>query len=198
MKRFLPILAAVVWLGALSAGMGVLMDYDARPGSPGAVPEERTDAALAGRGECIVFLHPKCPCARDTLILLSRRELRDQEAVRIRIVFTGLADADEEWWSGRNRDLAMLVPGADLERDAGGDLARRYGVRTSGHTLVFAADGTLRFSGGIGARPDRAVPPLDPDAVLRGSAEAPRVRPVRGCPLFDDRISAARPKPPSP
>lgn len=190
MTRIIPFSAIILWLAALGVGMGLMMESDARPGPPGLVPEIRNVASVSTGDECIVFLHPKCPCARDTLILLARMEFRDPRIVRIRIVFTGPSGADEVWWSGKNLDLAMLVPGASVERDAGGEVARDYGVRTSGHTLVYAAGGKLLFSGGIAPLPgvsakgDAISPALD--AVLRGSAGAPRTRPVRGCPLFDE------------
>ena len=190
MKHLPNLFAAALWLVALGAGMVIMMDSDARPGSPGLVPPVREDASVSAGAECVVFIHPKCPCARDTLSLLARMDFRDPGIASIRIVFPGAAGAGEDWWSGKNWDLARLVRGARVERDAGGAVARGSGVRTSGHTLVYAADGSLLFSGGIaplrGASSDDGAAPSVLDAVLRGSADAPRTRPVRGCPLFDD------------
>ncbi len=190
MTRIIPLSAIILWLAALGTGMGIMMESDARPGLSGLVPEVRYGASVSTGNECVVFLHPKCPCARDTLVLLARMEPHDPRIVRSRIVFIGPSGAEEDWWSGRNWDLALLVPGASVERDAGGEVARGYGVRTSGHTLVYSAGGSLLFSGGIaalsGAFPKDDATPFVLDTLLRDSAGAPRTRPVRGCPLFDE------------
>ena len=182
MNRIAPFAATFVWLGALGAGMGIMMEYDARPGSPGTVADVRSETAASVAGECILFLHPKCPCARDTLIALARSEYHDP-SLRLRIIFVGPTGADEEWWSGRNWELAKRIRGAVLERDGGGVAARSYGVRTSGHALVYGK-GSLRFSGGL-------APPRDesPFELTSGLPNAPAEcvrRPVRGCQLFDE------------
>jgi len=164
--------------------MGVLMESDARPGSSGSVAEARDENPASVGSECLIFLHPKCPCSRDTLLALARIESREP-GLRVRIVFVGPADADEEWWSGRNWDLAKLVPGAVVQRDAGGDAARATGVRTSGHMLLYDAGGRLRFSGGLAPLRDES-----PFGLATGVPDSERTtcirRPVRGCPLFDE------------
>ena len=179
-----PLFTLLLWLTLLFAGMGYWTAYDARPSSPGNVADTRVDPAST---ELVVFIHPKCPCARAGLAALARTDSTD---CRVRIVFVGPETAAADWWIGPNWELANAIPSAKLERDAGGSLARSFGVRTSGHAVLYAADGQLLFSGGLSptrsASPDRAVLPFHFSTML---ADAPREvlrRPVMGCPLFDD------------
>ena len=68
--------------------------------------------------------------------------------------------------------------------DDEGRLAKEYGVRTSGHALIYGPGGRLLFSGGLS--PSRSASPTpqtwDWNQIL---LESPTVKPVLGCPLFD-------------
>ena len=102
------------------------------------------------------------------------------------------AHLPERWdASGIEQDLADL-PDILTWQDKGGSEARRFGVATSGHVLLYDAQGRLTYSGGItSARATGATT----TAVMRcwprswaRKADRPG-NPVFGCPL-------ATPQPP--
>jgi hypothetical protein len=87
------------------------------------------------------------------------------------------------------------VPGLEVRTDPGGEEARRFGVATSGHVLVYDPRGALIFSGGI--TPGRGVPGVGEGRaawlgrVLGADARCPD-DPVFGCPLATPRSTAGR------
>lgn len=52
--------------------------------------------------------------------------------------------ADSDLWR-----MAEAIPGVRLTADPGGQESQKFGIMTSGHASLYAADGTLQFSGGI-------------------------------------------------
>ena len=79
-------------------------------------------------------------------------------------------------------------PVSTVVRDDDGVEARRFGVATSGQTLLYAADGRLLFSGGTtgsrGKTGDNAGPRHASGAAQRRVAPTRAATPVFGCPLF--------------
>ena len=179
MKHLGPILVTAAWLLALGVGTAYWAAYDSTPGEAGRVSIRRESTSA----ELVLFVHPQCPCARSALAVLARLE---SNFGRVRIVFVGHPGAGADWWTGRNWESA----GDRAERDEGGAIAQSYGVRTSGHAVLYDADGRLRFSGGVA--PARSATPeidrqIDEWKRLLTESEWPAVtRPVFGCPLFDE------------
>lgn len=65
------------------------------------------------------------------------------------VLFFEPREAGSEWEETTLRRRAAAIPGVTVVADVDGAEARRFGAETSGHTLLFAPDGTLLFSGGI-------------------------------------------------
>ncbi len=91
-------------------------------------------------------------------------------------------------------DLAAL-PGLTIWPDLGGEEARRFGMATSGHVLLYDPEGRRIFSGGItparGHRGDNRGRQAVLDRILgteRGIAESP----VFGCALATPRRIPSR------
>lgn len=185
MNRFL-IFTGCLWFASLLAGFGAWTEYEHRAGPIG--PRAAAPSLEAPRAELILFVHPHCPCARSALELLAR-ESPPANSCRIRAIFVAPADTADEWYAGRNAELAMSISGATIERDPGGNLAKRYGARTSGYAVVISVTGEIRFRGGLlpnrMAKAERRKLPFVWDAILRGEQE-PITKPVFGCPLFDE------------
>ena len=179
MKHLGPISVTAAWLLALGVGTAYWAAYDSTPGQAGHVPIRRESTSA----ELVLFVHPKCPCARSALAVVARL---DPDFGKVRIVFVGHFGAEPDWWTGRNWESA----GDRAERDEGGTIAQSYGVRTSGHAVLYDADGRLRFSGGV-APARSAAPEIERQIAewkrLLTEYDSPAVtRPVFGCPLFDE------------
>ena len=80
--------------------------------------------------------------------------------------------------------------------------AKRFGVTTSGHCLLFDRSGRRLFSGGVTisrGHEGQSIARLNLDRLLRGERFECQEYPVFGCPLFENSIpnAAQRPQPKS-
>jgi hypothetical protein len=86
------------------------------------------------------------------------------------------------------------MPGVQLHSDEAQTEARRFGVRTSGHVLLYDRAGDLVFSGGITAGRGHEGDNAGRSGLigrLRGGTVGRMDTPVFGCPLFSDHDPAA-------
>lgn len=74
---------------------------------------------------------------------------RVQGKVRGYVLFIKPPGAGRDWDDTDLRQSAGQIPGVQVMTDVDGVEARRFGAETSGHTLLFDANGRLLFSGGI-------------------------------------------------
>ena len=74
---------------------------------------------------------------------------RLQGKVAAYVLFVTPKDAGRDWDDTSLRHSAEAIPGVTVVFDIDGAEARRFGAETSGHTLLFANNGMLLFSGGI-------------------------------------------------
>jgi len=178
----------VAWLVCLTASLGGLWAYSARPGDSGHPPAtwpEEVPRAQAGF-TLVLFCHPHCPCTRATVHELERLVVDcggDLEVVAYLVLAEGVP---EGWERGPILKLLSGLEEADVRLDHGGRLARRFHASTSGTVALYDPRGELVFSGGI-------TPSRGHEGTNRGrSAVAELVRgerpsftevPVYGCPL---------------
>ena len=184
-------IAAALWLAAAASGLAVLWAYDNEPGTGAAAPStwpEGTRLRRAGDRPTLVLLaHPQCSCTRASLDELAEALARAAVRPRTYVLFIRPAGFSEEWTHTDLWRTAAALPDVTVVRDDGGVEARRFGVSTSGQTLLYDRAGTLLFAGGItGARSHRG----DNDgrraivALLNDGASAGTATKVFGCALF--------------
>jgi hypothetical protein len=182
-----------LWLAVVLTGFGIVVDFDMTPGEAGIVPQQRPAdvsllASVANRPLLMLFAHPRCPCTRATLAELNRLVTASPGALEVKVFFRTPENPSEEWTKTALREAAAAIPNTTVTCDPGGALARKFDVKTSGHLLVYSADGQLLFSGGItSARNEEGVNAgrSAVEALLKGQAPVARESPVFGCPLFD-------------
>ncbi len=143
----------IFWLTLVLTAWVALGVYDHIPGETGAVPETFTERISRTTDHqkplLLVFLHPRCPCSRNTLMEFEKLLARHPGTFELRFYFVHPADTAADWYLGENWDRARAIPLAHVEVDSNGKLAKSLGVRTSGHVLGYAPDGRLLFSGGL-------------------------------------------------
>ncbi|MBL8793932.1 MAG: RedB protein [Planctomycetia bacterium] len=177
--------AAALWLTTVGGGLYWLERYEAAAGaklvSPAAWPADTGLKLVPHRLTLVLALHPRCPCSRVTVAHLADLLARHPDRVSATILLyhpeAEPADADV---------VAGLPIEATVIRDPEARLAQQFGAVTSGHVLLFRADGGLAFSGGLtrgrgqeGDNPGR-------QALLRcleGADGEPLHTAVFGCPL---------------
>ncbi len=182
----------VVWGLAVGAGFLLLLGYKNTPGAVGpeltdwpASAEVRPDPACPN---LVLFAHPHCPCTRASLEELDRILTRGLRPVRARVLFVRPGDFRPGWEQTALWRRAESIPGVEALADPDGAEARHFGARTSGHVLLFGADGRLLFSGGItGSRGHEGDNPgaSAVRALLAGDSAARTTAPVFGCALED-------------
>ena len=143
---------AIGWILLVAGGLGALMQYESAPGKVGIVPPawptDQIDPSK-DRPTLVMLAHPRCPCTRASVGELAQIMTRLQGKVDAYVLFFEPTKAGPDWQDTSLRQAAAAIPGVTIRADVDGAEARRFGAETSGHTLLFAPDGTLLFSGGI-------------------------------------------------
>jgi hypothetical protein len=180
-------LAIAIWGGASVAALGRVSAHAAKPGeaahAPARWPSESRIAKTNARPTMLVFAHTRCPCTRATLRELERLVLRISARADVWVIFSGPDGGDLH-------ESARAIPSVRVTEDAAE--GRRFGVRTSGEVLLYGADDTLLFAGGI--TPSRGhegdsegAARIEELLASTNVAKAPAKASVFGCALFQGR-----------
>jgi hypothetical protein len=191
-SRVALVAGTTVWLAGITWGLSVVWAYENRPGAAAHAPVRwpaQTPLAAATDRPTLVFLaHPQCTCTRASLDELTQVLARAPRPPKTYILFLRPAVFEAGWEKTELWRAATALPNVTLLRDDDGVEARRFGVETSGQTLLYDRRGTLIFSGGItgsrghGGMNDGEAALLD---LLTGRTADRHVSNVFGCPLFD-------------
>lgn len=182
--------SAVVWLTAVVCGLFVVWSYDNQPGTAANPPQQwPTDSTLVSAADrpTLVFLaHPQCTCTRASLDELAEVLARTPKRPKTYVLFLRPLTVDAGWEQTDSWRQARALPDAIVLRDDDGIEARRFGVETSGQTLLYSG-GALVFSGGITGSRGHVGANAGEAALIslltRGNADR-RGTNVFGCPLF--------------
>ncbi|MGZ5021227.1 MAG: hypothetical protein ACXWFY_01535 [Chthoniobacterales bacterium] len=149
----ISVLFGAGWVASIAFGMYALLKHDTAPGRVAIVPKNFPAQsglfAASDQPTLIMLAHPRCPCTRASLDELAQIMAELHGKVKAYVVFAKPADADANWSDSRLWRNVAAISGVTPVGDDDGVEARRFGAETSGHTLLFAADGRLLFSGGI-------------------------------------------------
>jgi hypothetical protein len=144
-----------VWLVAAVAGMSVIWRFDNAPGAganaPARWPVDSVLARAPGRPTLVLLAHPQCSCTRASLDELGEALARAGTKPRTYVLFLKPEAFSVGWEQTDSWRQAAALPDVTVVRDDSGLEAHRFGAATSGQTLLYDADGTLLFSGGITA-----------------------------------------------
>jgi hypothetical protein len=190
------------WILMISAGLLLLEAHSVRPGDRGSPtghwPVDTPLRLNKSRLNLLIFLHPRCPCSRASLVELARIMSRCRGRVSAKAVVFRPDPMTEEWSRselGIEHALTDL-PNVPFCYDSGGVEARRFGVLTSGHVLLFDESGRRIFDGGI--TPSRGhegenrgsddVVALVLDTDGRHDLSSRPATPVFGCPIVRTQV----------
>lgn len=190
-------LTIAVWLGSAGTGLLWLMAYDNTPGvgadAPAGWPAGSALTRDPAAATLVMLAHPRCDCTRASLGELAELLARVKSKPRTFVVFIKPGGTDSGWEQSGTWEQAKQIPGVTVVRDDDGAEARRFGVYTSGQTLLYNARGELLYSGGTtgsrgksGENAGRA----DLVALVDGARRPRATRPVFGCPLFSSEPPA--------
>jgi hypothetical protein len=185
---------AIGWIAAIGCGLRALLAYESTPGPVGVVPQVWPDSQIprpTGRPTLVMWAHPFCPCTRASIGELAQIMARIQGKVSTYVLFFRPTGSGTDWDDTELRRAAAAIPGVKVLTDLDGIEARRFGAETSGHTILFDANGRLLFSGGITESRGHSGTSTGENAVISliNNQRAKDRSPVFGC-LLSKRESA--------
>ena len=179
---------------AVGFGINILWKYSSTPGRPGTPslnwPEGMQTGRTRGRSTLVMFAHPQCPCTNATLGELAIIMAHSQDRLDADVFFYAPASQPESWVRSELWNATSAIPGVHVFEDPEAHMAERFGVFTSGQTLLYDPQGHLQFTGGITALRGHSGDNAGRSAIIalvRGGKSQfgalPEVTPVLGCGL---------------
>ena len=196
-------LAIVAWLGLLGGGLGVALHYESTPGaSPDKEAPRQWPAGVLertpGKATLVMFAHPKCPCTRASIAELAELMERLGDTADAYVLFIRPIDTPEGWEKSSSWASAERIPHVRVKTDADGVLAKAFGAKVSGYTVLYDVSGNEVFSGGItsgrGHIGDNEGVTLI-RSLVRGERTEHATTPTFGCELEDPTTGEAEARP---
>lgn len=195
-------LAGLIWAATVIAGMVLVISYDAGPGAQGTAVSQWPDESAVPQAESapqlLMFAHPRCSCTRASIGELARIMTQAHGRVHARVLLFAPRGHDDSWLETDLLKSAERIPGVTVSVDIDGEEARRFGVITSGHTMLFEIDGRRVFSGGITESRGHAGDNVGRSVVVSHLTGRPSLVPgaagrtqcaVYGCAIFKEESS---------
>ncbi|MBI3448633.1 MAG: RedB protein [Acidobacteria bacterium] len=152
-SRIVAVSFGAVWVGGVVLGLGMLLVFDTTPGVQGGTPARWPEATALlrkpGLPTLVMAAHPQCSCTRASLAELSRIMATLAGRLDAHVVVLSPRDVPRSWVENVLWRTAEEIPGVTVVADAGGREADRFGLETSGQTLLYDSGGILRFAGGV-------------------------------------------------
>jgi hypothetical protein len=156
LRRHAIVAAAVaLWVPAVGYGVNLLWRYSTTPGHPASPPAIwPLRASIERNGDqvtLLMFAHPQCGCSKASLGELAIIMAHTHGKLSANVLFYVPRDQPIGWAHTDLWETAETIPGVRVIADSDNAIAGRFGVLTSGQTLVYDAAGRLIFNGGITA-----------------------------------------------
>ena len=186
------IAAVALWLVAVGLGMAALLNYSNTPSHDGLAPAhwpaQSTIPRVAAQATLVMFAHPRCACTRASVGELAVLMAHCQQLVSAHVVFFRPRGSAGDWAHSDLWRAAEVIPGVTVQADEDGQEARLFHADTSGHTVLYDAQGHLVFNGGITIARGHSGDNAGRDAImafLQTKATDHAQTPVFGCPILD-------------
>src|SRR5262245_13451876 len=141
--------AIAVWILFVAGGMYALHIYKTTPGAqvpvPAAWPSDSKLQRVPGSSTLIMMSHPRCPCTRASLAELETPLSQSRDHLTAYILFIQPKGVPYEWTRTDLWRTASRIEGANILVDANGEESDRFKGLTSGHVILYNAEGQLEF-----------------------------------------------------
>lgn len=184
---------AVAWISCVGTGFVTLWSYAATPGDAGATAPSWPAASELRRrtdGPTLVMVaHTECPCTQASMAELREIVGRARDAVHVIVLLEPAPGSGEDPLESGVARMARDLPGVEVVVDRDHHEADLLGARTSGHTVLFDAEGTVLFAGGITGSRGHAGENEGRASVLALIQRRPgsAATPTFGCPTLAER-----------
>ena len=175
----------LIWLVLCVTGFVALAAYSTDAGEQAPAPNKIEVA----KPKLMMFIHPKCTCTRASVVELHKLVDgvdTDVDIIAYFVEYNSLENTleESEHWKKLARHDEII-----RKRDPEGTKASKYGALTSGHCVLYDANGKLIYQGGI--TPSRGHEGKSPGQAKilnhlnrTGNTEYSREA-VFGCPTFN-------------
>lgn len=138
----------LAWGGSIAFGYRMLSAHEANTSTaPTQFPAGSALSLAADQPTVVMLANPDAESTRDSVTELA--ELNHELNAKVYVVFTPLAQHDTHWNRSASWKIAAEISGVVPVGDDDGVETRRFGAQPSGHTMIFAQDGRMLFSGSI-------------------------------------------------
>ena len=158
-QRAIMMVALVVWLIGVAAGLKVMLDTSLPVAAAASVgsswPAGTHLVRSQGMQSLVMFANPREACSRDDVDGLAQWMAHQSVHVNAQLVWVAVAGSHSA--AGEGSALwhrAANIPGVALALDEGAVEASHFGAHTSGQTWLYDGDGRLLFAGPVSALPD--------------------------------------------
>jgi hypothetical protein len=179
-----------IWGLVVGSGLFFLEAYATLPGDAGSPPIRWPEDSLVRRNvhrsTLLFFVHPQCPCSRASVEELRYILSQCGNRVAAHAILLSPAHGAGSWGDSEIEQELAALPDIQIWHDSGGQKARRFGVETSGHVVLYDLQGRLTYSGGITAARGHTGDNVGRSAVIDEILGIKRPEPgipVFGCPL---------------
>lgn len=199
--RLLLFASVALWMLMVGVGLSIVLGYENSPSSAAnpahQFPAEGQIQLAHNRATLIMLAHPHCPCTRASIGELALLMAQAKGRVTAYVLFLKPHGFADDWERTALWQSAARIPDVHVLKDDGGTEAMRFDAATSGQTLLYDANGSLLFSGGItGARGhsgDNAGRSAIVALLNEGKAAQTETA-VFGCPLFNENSECRMPE----
>jgi hypothetical protein len=192
MRIFRWVLLSAAWLGAISASIWTMFEFEMTPAAvarcPELWPQNSTLLHSFERPTLLMFVHPRCPCSRASVDELARLATSCADGLRMMVIFLKPPGFTGDWEKTDLWRSARQIPGVSVFCDDDGKETKQFRACVSGEVLVYDREGRLMFHGGLtasrghhGDTPGRTAIEL----LLAGKLTPPQQTPVFGCSLVE-------------
>ncbi len=191
-KQGVLIALCVAWCVSLATGFAVFASYksassDQGEASPLRFPSDASFVRNAEKPTLLMFIHPGCACSRASLAELARVLLQVGPVPQTFVVIQADGPPEALVETDITRKARGLA-GVSVVVDAFGHEAQRFAATTSGHTLLYAEQGELLFSGGLTNTRGHEGPSFGQEhllSVLRDHDRSQKHTEIFGCSLSE-------------
>ena len=188
----------VVWIAAVITGFAAALIHEQTPADPHDVtvqwPAQTVCVPPHDKPMLVVFIHPKCPCTRASLVEIANLHETCGERLDVQFVFLDRGNAPWQSTDTEHWETVREINAGPAFVDADGKEHRRFGATTSGEVFLYRPSGELAFHGGVtvgrghaGESPGRVAI----EAIVTKSAAEAATTPVYGCSLESPCCQAA-------
>ena len=194
------IAVVLVWLIAISTGIAYLTAYSYAPGQagePACLSDGLSSEILEACPSCEAFhlvmaVHPRCACTRASLGELEKLLAKCGSKLRATILVFHPNPAVTSWSETGTVKFARSLPNARILSDSDGTWAKELGLKTSGAVILYSANKSPLFQGGITPSRNHHGDNIGSDAILSLVLRKTSIRersPVYGCVIDGTTLS---------